>query len=108
MGIRTSLAGVDGYDGRALAEEFRSLAKQIGFGAGRPLTIVAHDMGAPPALLWASDHPDEVGGLIYAEAPAMLQSVLEKMIPITASDGARKHVVVDSSARARSTGSIDR
>ena len=75
--------GVDGYDGRALAEEFRSLVKQIGFGSGRPLTIVAHDMGAPPALLWASDHPDEVGGLIYAEAPAMLQSVLEKMISYT-------------------------
>lgn len=75
--------GVDGYDGRALAEEFRSLVKQIGFGSGRPLTIVAHDMGAPPALLWASDHPDEVGRLIYAEAPAMLQSVLEKVITYT-------------------------
>jgi len=73
-------AGVDGYDGRTLAEEFRALTKQIGFGSGWPLTIVAHDMGAPPALLWASDHPDEIGGLIYAEAPAMLQSVLEKVI----------------------------
>ena len=50
-------AGVAGYDGRALAEEFRALVGQIGFGGGRPLTLVAHDMGAPPALLWAADHP---------------------------------------------------
>ena len=75
--------GTVGYDGRALAEEFRSLTQQIGFGVGRPLTIVAHDMGAPPALLWAADHPSEVAGLIYAEAPAMLQSVLEKAIVYT-------------------------
>jgi pimeloyl-ACP methyl ester carboxylesterase len=73
-------AGVDGYDGRALAGEFRSLTKHIGFGSGRPLFLVAHDMGAPPALLWASDHPDEVAGVIYAEAPVMLQDVLEKII----------------------------
>ena len=48
-------ADTEGYDGRALAEEFRALRQQIGFGAGRPLTLVAHDMGAPPALLWAAD-----------------------------------------------------
>ena len=48
-------AGTEGYDGRALAEEFRALRQQIGFGAGRPLTLVAHDMGAPPALLWAAE-----------------------------------------------------
>src|ERR1700689_5532078 len=46
-------AGTKGYDGRALAEEFRLLIRTIGFGAGRPITIAAHDMGAPPALLWA-------------------------------------------------------
>jgi hypothetical protein len=28
-------AGTEGYDGRALAEEFRALRQQIGFGAGR-------------------------------------------------------------------------
>jgi len=76
-------AGVSGYDGRALAEEFRSLVKQLHFGAGRPLTIVAHDMGAPPALLWASDHPEEIAGLLYLEAPVMLQLVLEKIITYT-------------------------
>ena len=25
-------------------------------------------MGAPPALIWAADHPDEVAGLLYIEA----------------------------------------
>src|SRR6204780_5965858 len=44
-------AGTEGYDGRALAEEFRALRQQIGFGTGRPMTFVPHDMGAPPAVL---------------------------------------------------------
>jgi hypothetical protein len=38
---------------RALVEEFRALVQQIGFGGDEPLLIAAHDMGAPPALLWA-------------------------------------------------------
>jgi pimeloyl-ACP methyl ester carboxylesterase len=75
--------GNEGYDGIALAEEFRSLVQQIGFGAGRRLTLVAHDMGAPPALLWAANHPEEMAGLLYIEAPVMLQSVLEKIIAFT-------------------------
>jgi len=75
--------GVDGYDWSRARRGVPRAHEQIGFGSGRPLTIVVHDMGAPPALLWASDHPDEVGGLIYAGAPAMLQSVLEKIITYT-------------------------
>jgi pimeloyl-ACP methyl ester carboxylesterase len=73
-------AGDAGYDGAVLAEEFRSLVEQIGFGAGRPLTLIAHDMGAPPALLWAAAHPTEISALLYVEAPVMLQSILEKII----------------------------
>jgi pimeloyl-ACP methyl ester carboxylesterase len=76
-------AGDAGYDGAALAEEFRSLVKQIGFGTGCQLTLIAHDMGAPPALLWAASHPTEVSALLYVEAPVMLQSVLEKIITFT-------------------------
>ncbi len=75
--------GADGYDGRALAEEFRALVGQLGFGGGRPLTLVAHDMGAPPALLWAADHPDEVGALFYIEVPVMLEEILSKIIVYT-------------------------
>lgn len=55
--------GTDGYDARALAEEFRALVRQISFGGGKPLILAAHDMGAPPALLWAAHHPEEVAGL---------------------------------------------
>ena len=76
-------AGTKGYDGRALMEEFRLLIRTIGFGAGRPMTIAAHDMGAPPALLWASEYPKEVSGLLYIEAPVMLQPILEKIIVYT-------------------------
>jgi pimeloyl-ACP methyl ester carboxylesterase len=76
-------AGTGGYDGRALAEEFRALVREIGFGAGRPLTLAAHDMGAPPALLWAAYHPEEVAGLLYIEVPVMLSEVLTKIIAYT-------------------------
>jgi pimeloyl-ACP methyl ester carboxylesterase len=76
-------AGTEGYDARALSEEFRALMRKIGFGAGRPLTLVAHDMGAPPALLWAADHPEEVAGLLYIEVPVMLSEVLTKIIAYT-------------------------
>jgi pimeloyl-ACP methyl ester carboxylesterase len=76
-------AGTKGYDGRALAEEFRVLIRTIAFGAGGPITIAAHDMGAPPALLWASEYPDEVSGLVYIEVPVMLQPILEKLIVYT-------------------------
>ena len=76
-------AGTEGYDARALAEEFRALVHHIGFGGGKPLVLAAHDMGAPPALLWAADHPEEVAGLLYVEAPVMLSAVLSKVIAYT-------------------------
>jgi len=75
--------GTEGYDGQALAEEFRALVREIGFGGGRPITLVAHDMGAPPALLWAANHPEEVNGLLYMEVPVMLSEVLTKIIAYT-------------------------
>lgn len=76
-------AGTEGYDARALSEEFRALVREIGFGTGRPLTLVAHDMGAPPALLWAADQPEEVAGLLYIEVPVMLSEVLTNIIAYT-------------------------
>jgi hypothetical protein len=51
-------AGNDGYDGSALAEEFRSFVRQTGFGAGRTLALVAHDMSnAPHQFYNASSMP---------------------------------------------------
>ena len=76
-------AGTKGYDARALSEEFRELVRQIGFGNERAIVLAAHDMGAPPALLWAADHPEEVAGLLYIEAPVMLSAVLTKIIAYT-------------------------
>jgi len=75
--------GTKGYDARALAQEFRALVREIGFGGGRPIILAAHDMGAPPALLWAADHPEEIAGLLYIEAPVMLSEVLTKIIAYT-------------------------
>jgi len=75
--------GNDGYDARALAEECRALVSEIDFGGGRPVILAAHDMGALPALIWTSDHPEEIAGLLYIEAPVMLGEVLRKIIAYT-------------------------
>ncbi|MDQ2746598.1 MAG: alpha/beta hydrolase, partial [Acidobacteriota bacterium] len=75
--------GTDGYDARSLAEEFRRLVKQIDFGSKKPLIVAAHDMGAPPALLWAADYPSEIAALLYIEAPVMLSEILTKIISYT-------------------------
>src|SRR5476649_1661358 len=50
--------GIEGYEERALENECRALVAQLGFGKGKPLILAAHDMGALPALLWASDHDE--------------------------------------------------
>jgi pimeloyl-ACP methyl ester carboxylesterase len=76
-------SGNDGYDARSLAEEGRALIAAIGFGKGKPLIHAAHDMGALPALLWAADHPEEIAGLLYIEAPVMLGPVLRQVFSYT-------------------------
>ena len=76
-------AGDGGYDAKALAEEMRALITEIGFGGERPIILAAHDMGALPALIWASDHPEEISGLLYIEAPVMLGEVLRKVFAYT-------------------------
>ena len=75
--------GDDGYDARALAEECRALAAGMNVGGGRPVIHAAHDMGALPALIWTADHPKEVAGLLYIEAPVMLGDVLREIIAYT-------------------------
>jgi pimeloyl-ACP methyl ester carboxylesterase len=75
--------GNDGYDARALSEEMRALVAAIGFSGGRPIILCAHDMGALPALIWAADYPEEVGGLLYVEAPVMLGDVLREVFSYT-------------------------
>jgi pimeloyl-ACP methyl ester carboxylesterase len=75
--------GNDGYDARSLAEECRALVAEIGFGNGKPLIHAAHDMGALPALIWTADHPEEIAGLLYIEAPVMLGPVLRQVFAYT-------------------------
>ena len=76
-------SGDEGYDARALAEECRALVTKIGFGKRRPVILAGHDMGALPALIWTSDHPEEVAALLYIEAPVMLGDILRKIITYT-------------------------
>jgi pimeloyl-ACP methyl ester carboxylesterase len=73
-------AGVEGYDARALAAEFRRLVAALDFGGGAPLVIAAHDMGAPGALIWAADHPEEVAGLVYVEEPVVLAETIGRIL----------------------------
>lgn len=75
--------GDTGYDARALAEEGRALVANLAFGHGKPLVHAAHDMGALPALIWCADHPSEIAGLLYIEAPVMLGAVLRKIMAYT-------------------------
>jgi len=44
--------GTAGYDARALAEEFRALVQQIGFGGDEPLLLAAHDGHERTFLTW--------------------------------------------------------
>jgi pimeloyl-ACP methyl ester carboxylesterase len=76
-----------GYDARTLAEDFRQLVAQLGF---NQIHIVAHDMGAPPAFLYAGEYPEEVRTLAYLEEPVLLEQNLQqifKFAPDTLKDG---------------------
>jgi pimeloyl-ACP methyl ester carboxylesterase len=76
-------AGVDGYDAAALAEAFRALTHSIGFGGGRPITLVGHDWGAPPSLMWAARRPEEIARVLYLDIPVLLEDVLSQIITFT-------------------------
>ncbi|MUG91668.1 alpha/beta fold hydrolase [Scytonema sp. UIC 10036] len=65
-----------GYDARTLAEDFRQLIQQLGF---HQIHLVAHDMGAPPALLYASEYPNEVLSLTYLDEPVLLEEPLQQI-----------------------------
>jgi pimeloyl-ACP methyl ester carboxylesterase len=71
--------GAMAFDGAMLAQDFRALVQKLGFGGGRPLTLVAHDMGAPCALIWTATYPDEVRALAYIEEPVVLPEILKEL-----------------------------
>lgn len=68
------------YDGRTLASDFASLMTQLGH---ERYHIIAHDMGAPPALLLAADSPERVQTLTYLEEPTALPDILSEKIRYT-------------------------
>ena len=73
--------GVDAaYDGRTLANDFKSLMEQLGHNRYH---IIAHDMGAPAALLLAADFPQRVQSLTYVEEPTALPDILSEKIRYT-------------------------
>jgi pimeloyl-ACP methyl ester carboxylesterase len=65
-----------GYDAASLRDDFRGLAAELDLG---PVHLVAHDMGAPPALLWAGTFPDEVRSLAYIEEPHLSPDTLARL-----------------------------
>jgi len=58
-----------GYDAHTLADDFRGLIQKEGI--SEELIIIAHDMGAPPALLYAAGYPDEIKALVYMDNPVL-------------------------------------
>lgn len=58
-----------GYDAHTLADDFRGLIQKEGI--SEELIIIAHDMGAPPALLYAAEHPNEIKALVYMDNPVL-------------------------------------
>lgn len=66
-----------GYDGLTLAEDFRALIKHLGFDK---IAIAAHDMGAPPALIYAGKYSNEVEALVYLDEPVLLSETIEQIL----------------------------
>jgi len=67
----------DSYDARTLYKDFRQLLQAIDIDL--PVHLVAHDMGAPPALLWAGECPDEVASVTYVEEPLATHEALSAL-----------------------------
>jgi pimeloyl-ACP methyl ester carboxylesterase len=57
-----------GYDGLTVKEDFRQLLHSLGM---KQAFVMGHDMGAPVALLYAAQHPDEVIGVGYFDEPLL-------------------------------------
>ena len=68
------------YDGQTLANDFKSLMKQLGHDRYH---IIAHDMGAPAALLMTADSPEQIISLTYMEEPTALPDILSQKIRYT-------------------------
>lgn len=79
-GYGSSSRPATGYDGLSLMSDCRALLRHLGY---RETHIIAHDMGAAPALLWAATHPGEVLSLSYVEEPLLTSDVVGTLIRMT-------------------------
>jgi pimeloyl-ACP methyl ester carboxylesterase len=67
-------------DLQTLVDDCRGLVEHLGF---QELHLVAHDMGAPPALLSAGQHPEQIRTLTYLDEPVVLEGILKDLFQFT-------------------------
>ena len=67
----------EGYDPKTLTEDFRSLMQELGH---EQMHIISFDMGAPPALYYAANYPDEVLSLTYLDEPLMKSDTIQQFM----------------------------
>ena len=65
-----------GYDAMTMVEDFRGLLRHMDIG---PVHVVAHGISAPPALVWAGTHPEEVRTLAYLDHPIITGPCLRQL-----------------------------
>lgn len=58
-------------------------------GVTQKITIVAHDIGAPPALVYKGEYPDEVKVLVYFENPVLTSKNMQMLHTFT-QEGTKK------------------
>lgn len=68
------------YAARTVMEDMRGLVQRLGHDR---IHIIAHDMGAPSALLYAADYPEEVASITYLDEPVMLADTISDLIEMT-------------------------
>lgn len=79
-GFGDSSKPASGYDGLTLADDFYKLIQHLGLDK---VSIVAHDMGAPAALLYAAQHPEAVHALAYLEEPVLTNESMQQIHAFT-------------------------
>jgi pimeloyl-ACP methyl ester carboxylesterase len=67
-GMGASSKPVSGYDDRTVAEDIYQLVRQLGL---RQISIVGHDVGAPVAVAYAENYPEDVRRLVVIEGAKM-------------------------------------
>ncbi|MEM7513090.1 MAG: alpha/beta hydrolase, partial [Bacteroidota bacterium] len=61
----------------------------------KPLTLIAHDIGGPAAILWASEHPERVRRLILLNTVLyILKTPMDAMSELLFSTPGLKHVLL--------------